>query len=72
MNIQQLLEKGEDIILNDFPPEWLDSFRKSLFGCTLSIDDNRRTIVPYRDFVRWYVENHEQINRHEKIKEILK
>lgn len=69
--IRELVANRKDVKFDDIPLDWRDSFNKFMFGQTIYGDDDGNFIAYYHDFMGWYWQNQREIDRDNKIDDIL-
>lgn len=69
--ISELVINRKDVKFNDIPSDWKDSFNLFMFGQTIYGDDEGNFIAYYHDFMRWYWQNQTELDRDNKIDDIL-
>jgi len=76
MKLRELYERGTDVRDFEIPTEWRESFDRFMFGstCLADVDEDGKPInfiYYYHDFRGWYHQNQKQIERDEKIDNII-
>lgn len=77
-NLKEIYEERRDIKESEIPEIWRDSFNQFIFGqsCCAEYEEDGRTIKEFIyfacDFIIWYNQNKEAIERDIKIDETLK